>query len=108
MSSLFPRPNEVLFAVNSSGRVHYIASSHSAGPDYPDSLARTSWRELPYLGIDFKRVSAVCPELPADTESGSASGLGGRLWAIGGDHQVYVFAYGVEVPIRVKEVYACV
>ena len=46
------------------------------------------WRELDYLGIEFKRVSASR----------------NVLWAVGGDHQVYVFVYGVELPIRVKEI----
>ena len=42
------------------------------------------WRELDYMGIEFKRVSA-------------ASNV---VWALGADHQTYVFVYGVEVPIR--------
>jgi hypothetical protein len=46
------------------------------------------WREVPYLGIEFKRLSS----------SKNA------LWALGGDHQLYVRLFGVEVPIRVKEV----
>ena len=46
------------------------------------------WIELPYLGIEFKRVAAI----------------GDTLWAIGGDHQIYVCKFGVEVPIRVQEV----
>ena len=66
----------VLFGVNSSGRVLFLSADSSR------------WTELPYLGLDFKRVSAA----------------GNSLWAIGGDHQVYVFVFGVEVPIRVKEV----
>ena len=45
-------------------------------------------QELTYLGIEFKRASA-------------ARNL---LWAVGGDHQLYVMMFGVEVPIRVKEV----
>ena len=45
-------------------------------------------QELSYLGIEFKRASA-------------ARNL---LWAVGGDHQLYVMVFGVEVPIRVKEV----
>lgn len=45
-------------------------------------------QELIYLGIEFKRASA-------------ARNL---LWAVGGDHQLYVMMFGVEVPIRVKEV----
>ena len=45
------------------------------------------WRELEYLGIEFKRVSAA----------------GNVVWAVGGDHELYVYVYGIEVPIRVKE-----
>lgn len=45
------------------------------------------WRELPYLGVEFKRVSAH------ETV----------IWALGGDHQVYVYVYGSSVPIRVCE-----
>ena len=45
------------------------------------------WRELDYLGIEFKRVAA-------------ASNV---VWALGADHRVYVWLFGVEVPIRVKE-----
>ena len=70
------RPGETVFAVNSLGRVF------SLGKD------DTKWREFDYLGIEFKRVSA-------------ASNV---LWALGADHQIYVFVYGIEVPIRVKEV----
>ncbi len=71
------------------------------------------WLELPYLGIDFKRVSAVLaasssslgqPSAGASSPtSASPSGSGGRLWALGGDHQLYVFVFGVEVSIRVQE-----
>lgn len=39
------------------------------------------------LGINFKRISAA----------------GNSLWALGGDHQIYVCVFGVEIPIRVKE-----
>ena len=39
------------------------------------------------MGVEFKRASA-------------ASNV---VWAIGGDHQVYVYVYGLEVAIRVKE-----
>lgn len=68
--------NQVLFGVNSSGRVLYLGTDSSR------------WIELPYLGLDFKRLSVV----------------GNVLWAIGGDHQVYLQVFGLEVPIRVKEV----
>ena len=69
-------PGQVLFGVNSSGRVLYLSQDSSR------------WIELPYLGLDFKRLSVV----------------GNVLWAIGGDHQVYLYVFGLEVPIRVKEV----
>ncbi len=74
------------------------------------------WLELPYLGVDFKRVSAVVAPSSGSPGGGtgggaagpssgaSSTGTGGRLWALGGDHQVYVFVFGVEVPIRVQEV----
>ncbi|XP_059099157.1 tectonin beta-propeller repeat-containing protein-like isoform X1 [Tigriopus californicus] len=68
-------PNQTLFGVNSSGRVLYL------GIDSP------KWLELPYVGLEFKRVSSG----------------GNTLWALGGDHQIYVFVFGVEVPIRVQE-----
>merc|ERR1712013_302367 len=61
---------------NSSGRVFSLSKDEG------------KWREFDYLGIEFKRVSASK----------------NVVWAVGGDHQVYVFVYGVEVPIRVKEV----
>ena len=70
------RPGETVFAVNSAGRVF------SLGKD------DTKWRELVYLGVEFKRVSAAR----------------NVVWALGADHQIYVFVYGLEVPIRVKEV----
>ena len=69
-------PNRNLFGVNSRGRVLYL------------DLEASKWAELPYLGLDFKRVAA-CQN---------------SLWALGGDHQVYVFVFGIEVPIRKKEV----
>ena len=70
------KPGSSIFAVNSSGRVFSLSKNEG------------TWREFEYLGIEFKRVSAAQ----------------NVLWAIGGDHQVYVFVYGLEVPIRVKEV----
>ncbi|RXG72760.1 Tectonin beta-propeller repeat-containing protein [Armadillidium vulgare] len=68
-------PSSNLFAVNNLGRVFALQTD------------QTKWVELPYLGIDFKRVSAH------DTV----------LWALGGDHQIYVYVYGTSVPIRVCE-----
>lgn len=47
----------------------------------------STWREFLYLGLEFKRISAVHH----------------FMWAIGGDRQVYVHVYGLDVPIRVKE-----
>ena len=70
------RPGSTLFAVNSSGRVLSLRSDK----DF-------KWTELPYLGLDFKRLSAT----------------NNALWALGGDHQVYVCIFGLEIPIRVKE-----
>ena len=70
------KTNQVLFAVNSSGRLFGLETD------------QFHWREVPYLGIEFKRLSS----------SKNA------LWALGGDHQLYVRLFGVEVPIRVKEV----
>jgi len=70
------RPGSAIFGVNSSGRVFSLSKDEG------------KWRELDYLGIEFKRVSASR----------------NVLWAVGGDHQVYVFVYGVELPIRVKEI----
>ena len=70
------KAGSVIFAVNSSGRVFGLRSDK----DF-------KWTELPYLGIDFKRVSSSH----------------NSLWALGGDHQVYVCVFGVEIPIRVKE-----
>ena len=70
------RPGTAIFGVNSSGRVFSLSKDEGR------------WREFDYLGIEFKRVSAAR----------------NVVWAVGGDHQVYVFVYGVEVPIRVKEI----
>ena len=70
------RPGETVFAVNSAGRVFSLGKEDS------------KWREFDYLGLEFKRVSAAR----------------NVVWAVGADHQVYVYVYGIEVPIRVKEV----
>ena len=70
------KPGVTLFAVNSSGRILGLRSEK----DF-------KWTELPYLGIDFKRISAT----------------NNSLWALGGDHQIYVCVFGIEIPIRVKE-----
>ena len=70
------KPGSTLFAVNSSGRVFSLRNDK----DF-------KWTELPYLGLDFKRLSAT----------------NNALWALGGDHQIYVCIFGLEIPIRVKE-----
>ena len=70
------RPGSSIFGVNSSGRVFSLSKEEG------------KWREFDYLGVEFKRVSASR----------------NVVWAVGGDHQIYVFVYGVEVPIRVKEI----
>lgn len=68
-------PSSQVFAVSNLGRVFSLATDQA------------TWRELHYLGLEFKRVSAH------ETV----------LWALGGDHQVYVCVYGSSVPIRVCE-----
>lgn len=68
-------PSSLLFAINNEGRVYCI------------STTGTKWREFVYLGLEFKYISAV-PHF---------------IWAIGGDRQVYVHVYGLEIPIRIKE-----
>ncbi|XP_063601090.1 tectonin beta-propeller repeat-containing protein 1-like [Penaeus indicus] len=68
-------PSSQIFAINNQGRVYSLSTDQSV------------WRELPYLGVEFKRVSAH------ETV----------IWALGGDHQVYVYVYGSSVPIRVCE-----
>ncbi|XP_042223768.1 tectonin beta-propeller repeat-containing protein 1-like isoform X2 [Homarus americanus] len=68
-------PSSQVFAVNNRGRVFSLSTDQS------------HWKELVYLGVEFKRVSAH------ETV----------LWALGGDHQVYVYVYGSSVPIRVCE-----
>ena len=70
------KSNQVLFSVNSSGRLFGLETD------------QFQWRELPYLGIEFKKISSSK----------------NSLWALGGDHQLYVRLFGVEVPIRVREV----
>ena len=70
------KPGSTLFSVNSSGQVFALRSDK----DF-------RWTPLPFLGITFKRLTA--------TQN--------SLWALGGDHQIYVCVFGVEIPIRVKE-----
>lgn len=68
-------PSTLLFATNNEGRVYALSTGGAA------------WREFLYLGLEFKKVSAV-PHF---------------LWAIGGDRQVYVHAHGLDIPIRLQE-----
>ena len=70
-------PGKSLFGLNSNGRIFYLDQESS------------KWNEFEYLGIEFKRISAV----------------ENVIWAIGGDHQIYVFVYGIEVPIRARETF---
>ncbi|BES95319.1 DysFN [Nesidiocoris tenuis] len=68
-------PSSMLFAVNNEGRVFGLSTNG------------TKWREFPYLGLDFKTVSAI-PHF---------------LWAVGSDRQIYVHVHGLDIPIRIKE-----
>uniref|UniRef100_A0A1S4LB63 Peroxin/Ferlin domain-containing protein n=2 Tax=Ixodes scapularis TaxID=6945 RepID=A0A1S4LB63_IXOSC len=69
-------PASLLWAVDSGGRVSTL------------STGGVRWQELPYSGIDLKRVSA----------------LRSCAWGVASDHQVYVFVPQGDVPIRVPEV----
>ena len=69
-------PSTLLFAVNNEGRAFALSTGNSA------------WREFLYLGLEFKKLSAV-PHF---------------IWAIGGDRQVYLHVHSLDVPIRVKEI----
>ncbi|XP_039292319.1 tectonin beta-propeller repeat-containing protein [Nilaparvata lugens] len=75
MDSCLKMPTSMLFAINNEGRVFGLATNSS------------KWREFPYLGLDFKHLSAV-PHF---------------LWAVGGDRQIYVHVHGLDIPIRIKE-----
>lgn len=68
-------PSSILYGINNEGRVHTL------------STTGTMWREFPYVGQEFKKLSAI-PHF---------------LWAIGGDHQVYLCVHGLDIPIRVRE-----
>jgi len=68
-------PSSQIFAVSNNGRVFTLMTDEK------------HWEELEYLGIEFKKVSAH--EM--------------TVWALGGDHQIYVYVYGTTVPIRVCE-----
>lgn len=69
-------PRSYLWAIDSLGKVYGLASNSN------------QWEELRYYGVDFKRVASVqrC------------------MWAIGGDHQLYLYVLLSDVPIRFKEV----
>ncbi|XP_076270197.1 tectonin beta-propeller repeat-containing peroxin 23 isoform X2 [Rhynchophorus ferrugineus] len=68
-------PSSLLFGINNEGRVYTLSTTGSM------------WRELPYNGQDFKKLSGV-PHF---------------LWGLGGDHQIYVYVHGLDIPIRVRE-----
>lgn len=69
-------PTTQIWAVNSLGRVFTLSTKEQC------------WKELKYVGIEFKRVSAT----PFCT------------WAIGGDHLIYVYIPFQDIPIRYKEI----
>lgn len=71
----FAMPPSVLLAVNNEGRAYTLSTSSSA------------WREFLYLGLDFKKISAI-PYF---------------IWALASDRQVYVHVHSVDVPIRICE-----
>jgi tectonin beta-propeller repeat-containing protein 1 len=66
----------LLFAINNEGKAYALSTVSSA------------WREFLYLGIEFKKLSAV-PHF---------------IWAIGGDRQVYLHVHSLDVPIRICEI----
>ncbi|XP_066141762.1 tectonin beta-propeller repeat-containing protein isoform X2 [Euwallacea fornicatus] len=68
-------PSSLLFGLNNQGRVYALSTSGSM------------WRELPYNGQEFKKLSGV-PHF---------------LWGLGGDHQIYVYVHGLDIPIRIRE-----
>ncbi|XP_060517887.1 tectonin beta-propeller repeat-containing protein isoform X2 [Cylas formicarius] len=68
-------PTSLLFAISNEGRVHTLSTTGSM------------WRELPYNGQEFKKLCSV-PHF---------------LWGLGGDHQIYVYVHGLDIPIRIRE-----
>ncbi|CAH1130207.1 unnamed protein product [Ceutorhynchus assimilis] len=68
-------PSSLLFGINNEGRVHTLSTMGSM------------WREMPYNGQEFKKLSGV-PHF---------------LWGLGGDHQIYVYVHGLDIPIRIRE-----
>jgi tectonin beta-propeller repeat-containing protein 1 len=71
----YKMPSTLLFSVNNEGRAYALSTGNSA------------WREFLYLGLEFKKLSAV-PHF---------------IWAIGSDRQVYVHVHSLDVPIRICE-----
>jgi len=69
-------PKSQLFGISVDGCAYSLQSDSSA------------WSEFAYVGLEFKTLS----------------GIPNFLWAIGGDRQVYVYVYGLDIPIKVKEV----
>ncbi|XP_037079474.1 tectonin beta-propeller repeat-containing protein-like [Pollicipes pollicipes] len=63
-----------LFCLDVLGKMYHLPTTSS------------QWEQLPYLGVEFKKISASQ----------------NSIWAIGSDQQVYVYVYGLENPIRVK------
>ncbi|KAF7988805.1 hypothetical protein HCN44_007115 [Aphidius gifuensis] len=68
-------PSTYLYGINNEGRIFGLSTTGNM------------WREFIYLGLEFKRLSAVSH----------------FMWAIGGDRQVYVHVHGLDIPIRIKE-----
>lgn len=66
----------LLFAINNEGRAYSLSTFTSV------------WREFLYLGLEFKKLSAV-PHF---------------IWSIGSDRQVYLQVHSLDVPIRVCEI----
>ncbi|XP_064478479.1 tectonin beta-propeller repeat-containing protein 1-like [Ornithodoros turicata] len=69
-------PSSNLWAVDSTGKVFTLTTNG------------VFWQELPYSGVDLKRVCA----------------LKSCAWGIGSDHQVYLYIPSGDVQIRVSEV----
>ncbi|CAG0888008.1 unnamed protein product [Cyprideis torosa] len=69
-------PSSAVFAVNAGGRVFFLKPGSS------------EWKEMDFLGVEFKRISAH----------------GNLMWAIGSDHFIYVFVFAREEDIAVYEV----
>lgn len=64
-----------LWVVNSSGGIKYL------------KVKELTWKDLEFDGIEFKRV-AVTPQ---------------SAFAVGSDHQIYVYVQARDVPIRIAE-----